>query len=39
MTTLTAVFTTIMMLFMSKKKMQTDHEMQINKLKELIEAI
>jgi len=29
----------IMMLFMSKSKMQKDHEVQINKLKELIEAI
>ncbi len=28
----------IMMLFMSKKKMQQDHEKQINKLKALIEA-
>lgn len=29
----------IMMLFSSKKKMQADHEAQINKLKALIEAI
>ncbi len=28
----------IMMLFMSKSKMQTDHEKQINKLKEMVEA-
>jgi uncharacterized protein YndB with AHSA1/START domain len=34
----TSLIMKIMMLFMSKTKMQKDHEMQINKLKELIEA-
>jgi len=35
----TSLIMKIMMLFMSKTKMQKDHEMQINKLKELIEAL
>ena len=37
-TTRTSLIMKVMMLFMSSSKMQKDHEKQINKLKELIEA-
>lgn len=35
----TSLLMKVMMLFMPKSKMQKDHEKQINKLKELVEAV